>query len=234
MIAARMSSIRGRHRHSVAGSFGERRRIRRPSSCPAVQVHHLAERLARQRAIRVHGPSDRHHRTRIVVIRQREEFPHLLFAADMVGGDRGSESQGETGKKNALHSRIDAGTADLVGTLGIASATMLVLTLWTDIPAVAMVALFAVFACVLSAASNLVFMYVPQLFIYGLAGLRRWPGDCGQPHRFRDQHVPSAHRRCALRHSHRTRCVRCRAGDRCRCVPALGSGDRAFATGRHG
>lgn len=52
----------------------------------------------------------------------------------------------------------------LVGTLGIASATMLVLTLWTDIPAVALVALFAVFACVLSAASNLVFMYVPELF----------------------------------------------------------------------
>jgi len=52
----------------------------------------------------------------------------------------------------------------LVGTLGIASATMLVLTLWSDIPAVAMVALFAVFACVLSAASNLVFMYVPELF----------------------------------------------------------------------
>ena len=52
----------------------------------------------------------------------------------------------------------------LVGTLGIASATMLVLTLWTDIPAIAIVALFAVFAYVLSAASNLVFMYAPELF----------------------------------------------------------------------
>ncbi len=52
----------------------------------------------------------------------------------------------------------------LVGTLGIASATMLVLTVWTDIPAVAMITLFAVFACVLSAASNLVFVYVPELF----------------------------------------------------------------------
>ena len=43
-------------------------------------------------------------------------------------------------------------------------SAMLILCAWTDIPAVAMSILFAVFAGVLSAASNLVYAYLPELF----------------------------------------------------------------------
>jgi putative MFS transporter len=52
----------------------------------------------------------------------------------------------------------------LVGSFGIAAGAMLILTIWTRIPAVAMTALFALFAGVLSAASNLVYVYLPELF----------------------------------------------------------------------
>jgi len=52
----------------------------------------------------------------------------------------------------------------LIGSFGIAAATMLVLTVWPHIPPVAMIILFAVFAGVLSAASNLVYVYLPELF----------------------------------------------------------------------
>jgi MFS transporter, putative metabolite transport protein len=54
--------------------------------------------------------------------------------------------------------------AFLIGSFGIAAATMLTLTLWNDIPAIAMSVLFALFAAVLSAASNLVYVYLPELF----------------------------------------------------------------------
>jgi len=52
----------------------------------------------------------------------------------------------------------------LIGSFGIPAAAMLVLTVWTGIPTVAMIVLFAVFAGVLSAASNLVYVYLPELF----------------------------------------------------------------------
>jgi putative MFS transporter len=52
----------------------------------------------------------------------------------------------------------------LLGSFSIAAMTMFVLSVWNDIPAVAMSILFAVFACVLSAASNLVYVYLPELF----------------------------------------------------------------------
>ncbi len=52
----------------------------------------------------------------------------------------------------------------LLGSFGIAATAMLVLCVWNDIPAVAMSILFAVFAGVLSAASNLVYVYLPELF----------------------------------------------------------------------
>ncbi|MEP6546116.1 MAG: MFS transporter [Gammaproteobacteria bacterium] len=52
----------------------------------------------------------------------------------------------------------------LIGSFSIAAATMLILALWNDVPAVAMMLLFAVFAGVLSAASNLVYVYLPELF----------------------------------------------------------------------
>ncbi|HEY5264762.1 MAG TPA: MFS transporter [Steroidobacteraceae bacterium] len=52
----------------------------------------------------------------------------------------------------------------LIGSFAITAATMLALSVWIHIPAVAMSILFAVFACVLSAASNLVYVYLPELF----------------------------------------------------------------------
>jgi MFS transporter, putative metabolite transport protein len=52
----------------------------------------------------------------------------------------------------------------LVGSFAITASTMLILCVWTAIPAVAMSILFAVFAGVLSAASNLVYVYLPELF----------------------------------------------------------------------
>jgi MFS transporter, putative metabolite transport protein len=52
----------------------------------------------------------------------------------------------------------------LVGSFWIAAASTLALTLWNPLPAFAMTALFAVFAGVLSAASNLVYVYLPELF----------------------------------------------------------------------
>ena len=52
----------------------------------------------------------------------------------------------------------------LIGSFTVAAATMLVLSLWNGMPAVLMIVLFAVFAGVLSAASNLVYVYLPELF----------------------------------------------------------------------
>jgi putative MFS transporter len=52
----------------------------------------------------------------------------------------------------------------LLGSFGIAAITMLLLSVWSNIPATAMSILFACFAGVLSAASNLVYVYLPELF----------------------------------------------------------------------
>jgi putative MFS transporter len=52
----------------------------------------------------------------------------------------------------------------LIGSFWIAAASTLALTLWNPMPAFAMTVLFAVFAGVLSAASNLVYVYLPELF----------------------------------------------------------------------
>jgi MFS transporter, putative metabolite transport protein len=52
----------------------------------------------------------------------------------------------------------------LIGSFCVAASAMLVLCAWADIPPVAMTFLFAVFAGVLSAASNLVYVYLPELF----------------------------------------------------------------------
>jgi len=52
----------------------------------------------------------------------------------------------------------------LIGSFSTAAATMLILAVWNDVPAVAMMLLFAIFAGVLSAASNLVYVYLPELF----------------------------------------------------------------------
>jgi putative MFS transporter len=52
----------------------------------------------------------------------------------------------------------------LLGSFGIAAITMLLLSVWNNISATAMSILFASFAGVLSAASNLVYVYLPELF----------------------------------------------------------------------
>jgi putative MFS transporter len=54
--------------------------------------------------------------------------------------------------------------AFLLGTFTAAAATMLVLSVWSEMPSALMVAVFALFAGVLSAASNLVYVYLPELF----------------------------------------------------------------------
>ena len=54
--------------------------------------------------------------------------------------------------------------AFLVGSFSIAAAAMLVLTAATELPGVAIIVLFAVIAGVLSGASNLVYVYLPELF----------------------------------------------------------------------
>ena len=52
----------------------------------------------------------------------------------------------------------------LIGSFGIAAAAMLLLSAWSDVPVLAMTILFALFAGVLSAASNLCYVYLPELF----------------------------------------------------------------------
>jgi len=52
----------------------------------------------------------------------------------------------------------------LVGSFWLAAVTTLALALWTHIPGLAMILLFAAFAGVLSAVSNLVYVYIPELF----------------------------------------------------------------------
>lgn len=52
----------------------------------------------------------------------------------------------------------------LIGSFSVGAVTMLPLSLWNPMPPALMIALFAVFAGVLSAASNLVYVYLPELF----------------------------------------------------------------------
>jgi MFS transporter, putative metabolite transport protein len=52
----------------------------------------------------------------------------------------------------------------LIGSFTAAASTMLLLSVWSNMASVPMIALFALFAGVLSAASNLVYVYLPELF----------------------------------------------------------------------
>jgi putative MFS transporter len=52
----------------------------------------------------------------------------------------------------------------LVGSFSITAASMLALFLWSNPPVIVISVLFAIFAGVLSAASNLVYVYLPELF----------------------------------------------------------------------
>ena len=52
----------------------------------------------------------------------------------------------------------------LIGSFILSASAMLILCVWTSIPSIAIVLLFAVFAGVISAASNLVYVYLPELF----------------------------------------------------------------------
>ncbi len=56
----------------------------------------------------------------------------------------------------------------LVGSFLTAAVTMFILSAWPQIGPGPVVTLFAIFACVLSAASSLVFVYIPELFPTGL------------------------------------------------------------------
>jgi putative MFS transporter len=52
----------------------------------------------------------------------------------------------------------------LIGSFAASGLTMLILCAWPGVPARIMILLFALFAGVLSAASNLVYVYLPELF----------------------------------------------------------------------
>jgi len=52
----------------------------------------------------------------------------------------------------------------VIGSLGLAAVIMLILSVSSSLPAIAMIVLFAAFAFLLSTASNLVYVYVPELF----------------------------------------------------------------------
>jgi putative MFS transporter len=52
----------------------------------------------------------------------------------------------------------------LIVSFSVTAAALLILTLWSLVPAWALILLFAIFASVLSAASNLVYVYLPELF----------------------------------------------------------------------
>jgi MFS transporter, putative metabolite transport protein len=52
----------------------------------------------------------------------------------------------------------------LIGSFCAAATAMFVLSVWQDVPLVPMILLFALFAGVLSAASNLCYVYLPELF----------------------------------------------------------------------
>jgi MFS transporter, putative metabolite transport protein len=52
----------------------------------------------------------------------------------------------------------------LIGSFGLAAGAMSVLALWADMPTLLLGILFAIFASVLSAQSNLVYVYLPELF----------------------------------------------------------------------
>lgn len=52
----------------------------------------------------------------------------------------------------------------LIGSFAVAAATMFILSVWRTAPAIAVIILFALFAGILSAASNLVYVYLPELF----------------------------------------------------------------------
>jgi len=51
----------------------------------------------------------------------------------------------------------------LIGSFTAAASTMLLLSVWSEMASAPMIALFALFAGVLSAASNLVYVYLPEL-----------------------------------------------------------------------
>ena len=83
-----------------------------PSVAPPVRMYHLGQRLARQQSERIHRPADRHHGKCIYVIGQAEQGAHFVLAAQVIGGDRGSEAQPTAREDDVLHCGIDAGATD--------------------------------------------------------------------------------------------------------------------------
>jgi MFS transporter, putative metabolite transport protein len=52
----------------------------------------------------------------------------------------------------------------LIGSFSIAAGSLFILTAWSGVPAIPLIVLFAVFAGVISGASNLCYVYLPELF----------------------------------------------------------------------
>ena len=99
-------------------------------------------------------------------------------------------------------------------------------TLWTDVPAWALILLFAIFASVLSVASNLVYVYLPELFPtdlpasgIGLAVAESFTGSAASS-------VSAAHHRRLLWCPHVAGRVRRRARVGRTHLSALGAGDQ--------
>lgn len=52
----------------------------------------------------------------------------------------------------------------LVGSFALTTVTMLVLSVWTNLPSIGVITMFAVFSCTLSALASLIYVYLPELF----------------------------------------------------------------------
>lgn len=69
-------------------------------------MHDLIERPTGKRAEPVGWPTDRHHRKAVDIVRQPQQRAHFVFAADVIGGDRGSQPKRATGKDDILHRKV--------------------------------------------------------------------------------------------------------------------------------
>ena len=122
----------------------------------------------------------------------------------------------------------------LIGSFSVAAATMLILSLWSAMPPVLMIVLFAVFAGVLSAASNLG-VRVPARIILPTdlraSGIRTSAIAASRTGSAISTFLASRGNG-ALRRPCGARCLRGRTGRRCGDLPAMGAGDPQYAA-RH-
>ncbi len=117
----------------------------------------------------------------------------------------------------------------LIGSFSVAAASMLTLSLWSAMPPVLMILLFAVFAGVLSAASNLCLRVPARIISHGFARLRDRARHRRQSNRVGDQHFLAPRRNGALRRPCGPRGLCGRIGRRRGDLPAMGAGDPQYA-----